>query len=50
MAIIDFATHVEALDKALKREMAYEESEQYKKWEEKKRSRDHEDNTNPSHC
>ena len=29
LAIIDFATHAEALDKALKIEMAHEELEQY---------------------
>ena len=42
LAIVDFATHAEALDKALKMEMAYEELEHYQKREEKKRSRDHE--------
>ena len=50
LEIVDFATHLEALDKALKMEMSYEELEHYQKREEKKRSRDHEDSTDPSRC
>ena len=48
LAIVDFVTHAEALDKALKIEMAYEELDNYQKREEKKRSKDHEDRTDPS--
>ena len=43
LAIVNFATHAEALDKVLKNDLAYEELEQYQKREEKKRSSDWED-------
>ena len=47
---MDFTTHAEALDKALKLEMAYEELEHYRKREDKKRSSDHEDRKDQNCC
>ena len=48
LAILNFANHAEALDKALKVEMAHEELKQYPKQENKKRSSDHEDRKDQS--